>query len=227
MRPVTVTIVTLALAAFATPGAAAAQDTEMSFFMTSAGPGHGADLGGLEGADAHCAHLAYAVGLGDRTWRAYLSAAPRAGAPAVHARDRIGSGPWYNARGVMVARDVTDLHSESANLTKQTILNEYGLEIRGRGDSPNRHDVLTGSNLDGTLFTAEGDTTCDNWTSDGEGSARLGHFDRVGGGENPTSWNSAHASRGCGQQDLRGTGGDGLFLCFDAGGAAGGEAMKD
>lgn len=207
-------------------GAVAAQSPEMSFFLTSTGPGHGADLGGLEGADAHCAHLAHAVGLGDRAWRAYLSAAPDGAQPAVHARDRIGSGPWYNARGVMVARDVTDLHSESANLTKETVVNEHGLQVRGRGDTPNRHDILTGSNPDGTLFAGEGDTTCGNWTSSGEGSARVGHFDRTGGGDDPTSWNSAHGSRGCGQEDLRGTGGDGLFYCFATGGEEGG-ALKD
>jgi hypothetical protein len=132
----------------------------------------------------------------------------------VNARDRIGAGPWYNFAGVMVARDVTDLHSENANLTKETILTEHGAVVNGRGDDPNRHDILTGSQLDGTAFAAGDDSTCGNWTSSREGSARVGHHDRQGGGENPTSWNSAHGSRGCGQADLQGSGGDGLFFCF-------------
>ncbi len=202
----------LLLAAPAPGGAQAEADERMSFFLTSVNPGHGADLGGLEGADAHCEHLAFAVGMADKEWRAYLSATGMGG---VHARDRIGSGPWYNFEGVMVARDVDHLHSDDANLTKETVLSEWGQVVRGRGDSPNRHDILTGSDLDGTLFEADGDTTCDDWTSSASGgSARVGHFDRTGGGQNPTSWNSAHGSRGCGQEDLRGTGGDGLFYCF-------------
>lgn len=193
----------------------------MSFFLTSVGPGEGADLGGLEGADAHCAHLAYAVGASDRTWRAYLSTTGAGGGAAVDARDRIGPGPWHNADGVLVARDVSELHSEAAHLTGETVLTEWGERVRARGDRPNRHDILTGSRLDGTAFPAGEDTTCDDWTSSGEGSARVGHFDRTGGGENPTSWNSAHGSRGCSQQDLRGTGGDGLFYCFAADGGTG------
>ncbi|MDH5588982.1 MAG: hypothetical protein OEZ37_02950, partial [Gemmatimonadota bacterium] len=138
---------------------------------------------------------------------------------AVNARDRVGSGPWYNHQGVLVARDVTDLHSEENGLTKEASLTEKGAMVNGRGDTPNRHDVLTGSQLDGTAFSGADDTTCSNWTSNGEGSARVGHHDRQGGGEHPTSWNSAHGSRGCGQEDLQGTGGDGLFYCFatDAG----------
>ncbi|MDT8368139.1 MAG: hypothetical protein RQ745_02955 [Longimicrobiales bacterium] len=197
------------------PQEAAAQSDRMSFFLTSVSPGHGADLGGLEGADAWCDHLAFAVGAGDRGWRAYLSAAPDGGADAVHARDRIGSGPWYNWAGDLIANDVDELHGDAANLTKSSALTEQGTIVRGRGDSPNRHDLLTGSNLDGTLFEGDGDTTCANWTSSSaDGSARVGHFDRTGGGENPTSWNSAHGSRGCGQNDLRGTGGDALYFCF-------------
>lgn len=179
-------------------------DESMSFFVTSAGPGNGADVGGLEGADAHCASLAASVGADGRTWRAYLSTSE------VDARDRIGDGPWYNARGVEIASGVDNLHGDN-NMTKETQLNENGEVINGRGDSPNRHDILTGSNADGTAT----DATCNNWTSSAsDGSARVGHHDRNGGGDDPTSWNSAHGSRGCGQADLQGTGGDGLFYCF-------------
>ncbi len=187
---------------------------DMSFFITSAGPGNGADLGGLEGADAHCQYLAEAVGSTERDWRAYLSTHGSEGSEDVHAKDRIGEGPWYNSTGVLVANDVYHLHSDEANLTKEASLNELGQMVNGRGDSPNMHDVITGSNLDGTLFVGEGDTTCGNWTSHGEGSARVGHHDRTGGGENPTSWNSAHGSRGCSQENLQGTGGNGLYYCF-------------
>ena len=194
----------------------AVEDTPLSFFITSAGPGDGANLEGLAGADRHCQMLAEAVGAGDRTWRAYLSAAATASSEAVHARDRIGSGPWYNAAGVLVARDVAHLHSDDNNLTKQTALTESGEVVNGRGDDPNRHDILTGSQLDGTAFPGDDDTTCGNWTSSGDGSAQVGHHDRQGGGAHPTSWNSAHGSRGCSQSDLQGTGGDGLFYCFAA-----------
>jgi hypothetical protein len=179
----------------------------MSFFITSAGPGNGANLGGLEGADQHCAKLAQAVGAGGKTWRAYLSTN---GPGGVNAKDRIGSGPWHNSKGVAVAQSVADLHSDKNNLTKQTSITEKGEVVNGRGDTPNRHDILTGSNPDGTASQ----NTCNNWTSGGEGSAQVGHHDRVGGGDNPTSWNSSHASRGCSQENLRGTGGDGLFYCF-------------
>ena len=196
---------------------AIAQEDSMTFFITSAGPGDGANLGGLEGTDQHCQRLAEAVGAGDMEWRAYLSTIDAEGNAAVNARDRIGSGPWYNSEGVMIAEDVDDLHSENANLTKETILTENGEIVNGRGDSPNMHDILTGSNLDGTAYTSEGYTNCDNWTANGEGSARVGHHDRTGGGQNPTSWNSAHGSRGCGQADLQGTGGNGFFYCFAIG----------
>jgi len=179
----------------------------MSFFVTSAGPGNGANLGGLAGADAHCQKLAQAVGAGSKTWRAYLSTN---GSGGVNAKDRIGSGPWNNSKGVAVAQSVADLHSDKNNLTKQTSITEKGEVVNGRGDTPNRHDVLTGSNPDGTAS----ENTCANWTSAGEGSAQVGHHDRVGGGDNPTSWNSSHPSRGCSQENLRGTGGDGLFYCF-------------
>jgi len=190
----------------------------MSFFITSAGPGKGADLGGLAGADRHCHALADAVGAGKLQWRAYLSTLPQGGAPAVNARDRIGRGPWFNAKGVKVAENVADLHSDNNKLTKQNSLTETGTVVNGRGDQPNMHDILTGSNLDGTAYIAEGYTNCGNWTSSGEGSARVGHHDRVGGGDNPTSWNSAHNSRGCSQENLQSTGGNGLFYCFGFGG---------
>ncbi len=194
------------------------QTAPMSFFITSAGPGKGADLGGLAGADRHCHALADAVGAGKLQWRAYLSTLPQGGAPAVNARDRIGRGPWFNTKGVKIADNVADLHSDNNKLTKQNSLTETGTVVNGRGDQPNMHDILTGSNLDGMAYTAEGYTNCGNWTSSGEGSARVGHHDRVGGGDNPTSWNSAHNSRGCSQENLQSTGGNGLFYCFGFGG---------
>lgn len=198
-------------------GGAPAAAQEASFFITSAGPGDGADLGGLAGADAHCAALAEEAGLPDHDWRAYLSTVATDGNQAVNARDRIGSGPWHNVEGVQVARDLAHLHSEQNNLTKQTVLTEGGEMVNGRGDDPNRHDILTGSDLQGRAVDGPGDTTCGNWTSSGsDGSALVGHHDRTGGGDNPTSWNSAHGSRGCSQTDLQGTGGDGLFYCFAA-----------
>lgn len=191
-----------------------AQST-MTFFITSAGPGKGADLGGLAGADRHCQSLAAAAGAGNRTWHAYLSTTGSGGTAAVNARDRIGKGPWHNAKGVRVAENVADLHGERNNLTKQTVLTEKGEMVNGRGDQPNRHDILTGSQLDGTALAGDpATTTCGNWTSSSEGSALVGHHDRQGGGANATSWNSAHPSRGCSQENLRGTGGDGFFYCF-------------
>jgi hypothetical protein len=194
---------------------AVAQDTPMTFFLTSTGPGHGANLGGLSGADAHCEMLAEEAGTKGVQWHAYLSALPAADASAVNARDRIGNGPWHNATGTMIASSVADLHSDGVNLTKDTQLNENGEVVNGRGDSPNRHDILTGSRLDGTVYPAgDGYDNCANWTGQGEGSTRVGHHDRNGGGQNPTSWNSAHGTRGCSQPDLQGTGGDGLFYCF-------------
>ncbi len=174
----------------------------------------GLQPGGLAGADRYCQSRAEGVGAGEKTWHAYLSATGSDGQPAVNGRDRIGSGPWYNASEVMIAESVDNLHSEDNNLTKETQLDEKGEMVNGRGDDPNRHDILTGSQLDGTAFSGDEDTTCGNWTSGGEGSARVGHHDRQGGGQNPTSWNSAHGSRGCGQADLQGTGGNGLFYCF-------------
>jgi len=187
----------------------------MTFFITSAGPGDGANLGGLAGADKHCQQLAAAAGAGNRTWRAYLSTSGSGSDKAVNARDRIGAGPWHNAKGVQIAANVTELHGDKNNLTKETQLTEKGEIVNGRGDTPNRHDILTGSQLDGTAFTDGADHTCSNWTSNGAtGSAQVGHHDRQGGGQNPTSWNSAHGSRGCSQENLRATGGDGLFYCF-------------
>ena len=188
-----------------------AQDSTMTFFLTSAGPGNGANLGGLEGADRHCVALAEGSGRHGMTWHAYLSTT---GSGGVNARDRIGSGPWYNSKGVMIARDIAHLHSNGVNLTKDTQLNEMGEVVNGRGDSPNMHDIITGSQMDGTAFSGDEDSTCSNWTSNGEGSARVGHHDRSGGGENPTSWNSAHGSRGCSQENLQGTGGNGFYYCF-------------
>jgi hypothetical protein len=184
----------------------------MSFFITSAGSGNGANLGGLTGADAICQKLATTVGAGGKTWRAYLSASAAGNQTAVNARDRIGKGPWQNAKGVVVAQSVDDLHSDSNKLGKENSLTEKGATVNGRGDSPNTHDILTGSGTDGRL--AAGGATCNNWTSGAEGSARVGHHDKQGGGENPNSWNSAHASSGCSQANLVGTGGAGLFYCF-------------
>jgi hypothetical protein len=194
------------------------QQANMSFFVTSAGPGNGADLGGLAGADAYCQKLAVSVGAGAKTWKAYLSTQ---GAGAVNARDRIGNGPWVNAKGVTVAKDVAELHGDN-HLTKQTALSEKGEVINGRGDTPNRHDILTGSQPDGTAFPPDKDMTCKNWTSSTQGAAMLGHADRMGLRDDAPShsWNSSHPSRGpgggCTQADLRSTGGDGLLYCFAA-----------
>ncbi|HET9216855.1 MAG TPA: hypothetical protein VFR18_07745 [Terriglobia bacterium] len=184
----------------------------VTFFITSAGPGDGANLGGLAGADAHCQKLAAAAGSTGRTWRAYLSAAASGNQPAVNARDRIGRGPWQNVKGVVVATNVDDLHSDKNKLSKENSITEKGATVNGRGDNPNTHDILTGSDMNGRL--PMGATNCNNWTSNGEGSANVGHHDRQGGGDNPTSWNAAHASRGCSQANLVGTGGAGLFYCF-------------
>jgi hypothetical protein len=209
------TVVALGLAvAVSTVMNAQNADSKMTFFITSAGPGKGADLGGLAGADSHCQSLAKAAGAGSHTWHAYLSTMADGGQPAVNARDRIGKGPWYNAKGVEVATSVADLHSDNNKLGKENSLNEKGEVVNGRGDTPNRHDILTGSQLDGTAFSGGTNLTCNNWTSSGDGSAQVGHHDKQGGGEHPNSWNSAHPSKGCSQENLRGTGGDGLFYCF-------------
>ena len=208
------TLPLLASVLFATRAPGPSQAPKMSFFITSAGPGDGASLGGLEGADRRCRELAEAAGVTGATWHAYLSQAAKDGKPAINARDRIGKGPWYNAKGVKVADNVDDLHSDNNKLSKENSLTERGAVVNGRGDTPNTHDILTGSRLDGTASPDTTDTTCRNWTSNGEGSALLGHHDRQGGGANPTSWNSAHPSRGCSQANLQATGGNGLFYCF-------------
>jgi len=203
------------------PGTTAGK--EMSFFITSVAIGKGADLGGLEGADQHCQSLAKAAGAGGRTWRAYLSTQATGGLPdpkAVQARDRIGSGPWHNAKGVMIASSVQDLHSARNNVTKETALDEKGQPVNDRTQKPNKHDILTGSREDGTAFpgTPFPDMTCGNWTKSGtDGAAMTGHFDRAGPVDHAwaRSWNSAHPSRGgCTQEALRSTGGDGLLYCF-------------
>jgi hypothetical protein len=198
---------------------ASAQSANMTFFLTSNGPGNGANLGGLDGADKHCQTLAQGAGAGAKTWHAYLSTQAADGKPAVDARDRIGKGPWQNSKGVVVAKDVAELHG-SNNLTKQTALSEKGDVINGRGDTPNRHDALTGSQPDGTAFGPEADRTCKSWTSSTQGAAMVGHSDRIGLREDDAShsWNSSHPSRGpdggCSQNDLKSTGGDGLLYCF-------------
>ena len=187
----------------------------MRFFVTSAGSGKGGDLGGLTGGDAHCQSLAAAVGAGARTWHAYLSTQTTAGAPAVDARDRIGHGPWYNAKGTLIARDLDELHGTNM-LTKQTALTEKGAVVNGRGDTPNMHDMLTGSQPDGKAFPPDKDMTCKNGASSAVGTAMLGHSDRAGIGNDPRgqSWNSSPPSRDCSQDGLRSTGGAGLFYCF-------------
>ncbi len=191
-----------------------AQDNPMGFFITSVGLGKGGDLGGLEGADVHCKALATAVGAGDRDWRAYLST-EEPDKRGVHARSRIGEGPWYNAKGVLIAENLTELHLYNKTILLETALNEKGEQVNGRYDKPNEHDILTGTQDDGTAyFPDDQDHTCNNWTSSNEGSAQVGHHDRHGGGN--TSWNSAHPSRGCSQEALQSTGGAGLFYCFAA-----------
>ena len=191
----------------------------MTFFITSAGPGKGADFGGIDGADRHCQSLAQAAGAGGRTWRAYLSTQGKAlnDPNVVHARDRIGSGPWHNAKGVLIARNVEELHAKN-NINKDTALDESGRPVNDRSMKPNKHDILTGSRPDGTAFPGTYyDSTCGNWTKSGsDGSAMVGHHDRAGPIDHPwaTSWNSSHPSRGCSQDNLRGTGGDGLLYCF-------------
>jgi len=200
-----------AIASLLLAASAHGQQKDMTFFITSAGPGKGADLGGLAGADRHCQALARAAGAGQREWRAYLST------DKVNARDRIGKGPWKNAKGEQIARSVADLHAAS-RINKQTGLSEKGEPVNGRGDSPNRHDILTGTAPDGRAISGDKDLTCGNWTKSGEGSAMVGHHDRMGLRDDDASksWNSSHPSRGCSQDALRGSGGDGLFYCFAA-----------
>ena len=215
-----------AAVALALTGAAQAQDKaktaskgDMTFFVTSVGKGNGADLGGIDGADAHCNALAKAAGSKHDNWKAYLSATPGAGAtgaPGVNARERIGKGPWRNAKGVVVAKNLNDLHSDKVNINKQTALDEKGNPIKGRGDTPNEHDILTGSDPMGRYSTAGGDTTCGNWTKSAEGSAIVGHHDRSGLNDfwHSKQWNSSHGSRGCSQDNLKASGGAGLLYCF-------------
>jgi len=200
------------------PAGSSASNTGMSFFVTSTGSGKGADLGGLAGADRLCTSLATAAGAGNRTWRAYLSTTPAAGSErAVNARDRIGTGPWRNAKGVVIANNVSELHGTN-NLNKQTALTEKGDVVNGRGDTPNMHDILTGSQPDGTAIAGSVDTTCGNWTKSGEGAAMVGHSDRTGLDESAPakSWNSSHQSRGCSYDALKSTGGDARLYCFAA-----------
>jgi hypothetical protein len=209
-------VAAVALLSLAGPADVLAQQAETTFFITSAGSGKGADLGGIAGADQHCQHLAQAAGISGKTWRAYLSTQ---GAGAVNARDRIGQGPWQNAKGVVVAKSVAELHGQN-NITKQTALTEKGEMVNGRGDTPNMHDILTGSQPDGTAFAAGEDRTCGNWTKSGQGAAMVGHSDRQGLRDDDASksWNSSHPSRGpdggCSQNDLKSTGGAGMFFCF-------------
>ena len=212
-------LVSIAMLCLGTAVVAHAQPANMSFFVTSAGPGKGADLGGLAGADAHCLALAKAAGSTSTNWRAYLSTTEPGGTAGVNARDRIGSGPWQNAKGAVIAKDVAELHGKN-NLTKDTALTEKGEKVNGRGDTPNMHDILTGSQPDGTAFAAGDDRTCGNWTKSGQGSAMVGHSDRQGLRDDDVSksWNSSHSSRGpdggCSQSDLKSTGGNGFFYCF-------------
>lgn len=224
MKKITKTLTLLAgsLALWGATGPAAVA-AEMSFFITSAGPGNGANLGGIEGADQHCQALATAAGAGKKTWRAYLSTQGTAlnDANVIHARERIGKGPWHNAKGKLIAKNLDELHSGKAKVDKETALDEKGQMVNGRTEQPNRHDMLTGSRPDGTAFPPSppfADMTCGNWTKAGEdGAAMTGHHDRAGpvGHAWASSWNSAHPSRGgCGQTALQGTGGDGLFYCF-------------
>jgi hypothetical protein len=226
MKIIYVALVALPIiGALTAPGVAA--DDKMSFFITSVSAGKGGDLGGLAGADAHCSKLAKAAGVSGKTWRAYLSTTmvidrskgrPYKITPGVNARDRIGKGPWYNTKGLLIAKDVGDLHSENTKIDKQTGLDEKGNAVNARGDKPNKHDILTGSDPQGRYSTAGGDTTCGNWTKSGKGSAIVGHHDRAGLNKawNMISWNSAHGSRGCGEADLPKSGGAGLFYCFAA-----------
>jgi len=207
----------IALLTLGLTGGAQAQSSSMTFFVTSVGSGKGADFGGLGGADKHCQTLAAAAGAGNKTWRAYLSTTASGGAPAVNAKDRIGNGPWQNAKGVVIAKNVAGLHGDN-NLNKQTALTETGAVVNGRGDTPNRHDILTGSQADGTAFPAGEDRTCGNWTSSAQGAAMVGHHDRIGLRDDAPSksWNASHPSRGCSDEALRGSGGAGYLYCFAA-----------
>lgn len=217
MKSSALVVVAVASVFLGMPDGALAQQRPMSFFVTSAGPGDGANLGGLDGADRHCQTLAAAVGSGNLTWRAYLSTTAGGGQGPVNARDRIGDGPWFNATGAVIAWNVADLHGDIErdrnNIRKPTALNERGEPVKGVGDQPNEHDILTGSDSHGRALLGPSEvTTCSNWTSNGEGRAMVGHHDRLGGAN--ASWNAVHLSRGCSQENLVATGGAGLFYCF-------------
>jgi len=195
------------------PASALAQQPAMSFFVTSVGLGKGGDLGGLSGADAHCQALAQAAGAGAKTWRAYLSTQ---GAGGVNAKDRIGSGPWVNAKGMQIAANVADLHSDKNKVNKETALDEKGMPIKGRGDTPNQHDILTGTQQNGSVVESADDATCGNWTNsaDGQGSAVVGHHDLIGNTQGPNFWNFSHKTPGCAPANLQRVGGAGLLYCF-------------
>lgn len=216
MRTRVRTITLISAVLLAAPMASAQSIDDMSFFVTSAGKGDGANLGGLEGADAHCDALAKTAGSSKTGWKAYLSTTKPKGEAGENARDRIGKGPWKNMKGTVVAASLEELHGDAPGMTKENILSEKGETVMGRGDATNMHDILTGSDPHGMYSTAGGDTTCANWTSNGEGSAIVGHHDRIGLAKtrHMMSWNSSHGSRGCGQEALKGTGGAGLFYCF-------------
>ena len=216
MKRNVVSMVCLAVFSIGAGGFAHAQSAaEMAFFVTSAGSGKGADFGGLAGADKHCQTLAAAAGAGGKTWHAYLSTQAAGSAAAVNAKDRIGKGPWQNAKGVVIAKDVSELHGTN-NLNKQTALTEKGEVVSGRGDTPTKHDILTGTQMDGTAYAAGDDKTCDNWTKSGAGAAIVGHHDRTGTSPPPfdASWNSSHPTVGCSEEALPKTGGAGLLYCF-------------
>ena len=215
MRGVTALTAALLVVPLACADAQQAPSPNMSFFVTSTNLGKGGDLGGLDGADRHCQALAQAAGAGAKTWHAYLSTQPANGAPAVNAKDRIGTGPWHNAKGVEIAANLAELHNDgNANINKTTALTETGNFVNGRGDTPNQHDMLTGSQHDGTAFPAGEDKTCHNWTSSGEGSAIVGHTDLIGNTRGPNFWNFSHSTPGCGVPDLARVGGAGFFYCF-------------
>ena len=205
-------VASIAFLAFGSTGVQA-QQSGMSFFITSTGLGKGGDLGGLAGADQHCQSLAQAAGAGNKTWRAYLSTQ---GAGGANAKDRIGNGPWSNAKGVQIAATVADLHSDKNKISKETGLDEKGMAIKGRGDTPNQHDILTGTQQDGTAVPGADDTTCSNWTSsaDGQGGAVVGHHDLIGNTQGPNFWNFSHKTPGCAPANLQRVGGAGLFYCF-------------
>ena len=208
-----ITVATASALYFLTGSLAVAQQAPMNFFVTSVGLGKGGDLGGLEGADRHCQNLAQAAGAGSKTWRAYLSTQ---GAGSANAKDRIGNGPWVNAKGVQIAASVADLHSTNNKINKESGLDEKGMPVKGRGDTPNQHDILTGSQQDGTVIPGADDATCSNWTSssDGQGSAMVGHHDLIGNTQGPNFWNFSHKTPGCAPANLQRVGGAGLFYCF-------------